>query len=293
MPKPVRPVLHALRVHPVKSMAGCTPDSAVVEPWGLAGDRRWTLIDATGKAVTQRQQPRLALARAEPRPDGGIRLSAPGIDPLVIGVPRSDDTVVADIFGTKVESVLAGPDTRDAVGADAAHAAHQDVHRTLSRYLGVEVRLVHLDDPAVRRPVDPIFARPGETVSFADGFPLLVTTTASLDALNSLIAQGDHPDEGPLPMERFRPNLVVAGASPWEEDDWRRIAVGEVAFRVAKPCGRCVITTTDQRTGERGKEPLRTLGRYRRFGGQLIFGQNLVPESTGTLRVGDPVTVLE
>ncbi|MFE4537403.1 MOSC domain-containing protein [Streptomyces scopuliridis] len=290
MPKPVHPVLHALRVHPVKSMAGCTPDSAVVEPWGLAGDRRWTLIDATGKAVTQRQQPSLALVRAEPRPDGGIRLSAPGIDPLVVDVPRADDTVVADIFGTKVESVLAGPDARSAEDADGTR---HDVHRTLSRYLGVEVRLVHLDDPAVRRPVDPLYARPGETVSFADGFPLLVTTTASLDALNSLIAQGDHPDEGPLPMERFRPNLVVAGASPWEEDDWQRIAVGAVTFRVAKPCGRCVITTTDQRTGERGKEPLRTLGHYRRFGSQLIFGQNLVPESTGTLRVGDPVTVLE
>ncbi|MFD7289343.1 MOSC domain-containing protein [Streptomyces sp. NPDC059863] len=287
MPKPARLVLHALRVHPVKSMAGCTPDSADVEPWGLAGDRRWALIDATGKAVTQRQQPRMALARAEPRPDGGIRLTAPGIDPLVIGVPRADDTVVADIFGTKVESVLAGPDARDGDGT------RHDVHRTLSGYLGVEVRLVHLDDPAVRRPVDPAYARPGETVSFADGFPLLVTTTASLDSLNSLIAQGDHPDEGPLPMERFRPNLVVAGASPWEEDDWRRIAVGEVTFRVAKPCGRCVITTTDQRTGERGKEPLRTLGHYRRFDGKLVFGQNLVPESTGTLRLGDPVTVLE
>lgn len=280
MPKPVHPVLHALRVHPVKSMAGCTPDSVVVEPWGLAGDRRWTLIDARGKAVTQRQQPRLALARAEPRPDGGIRLCAPGIDPLTIGVPRADGTVAADIFGTKVESVLAGHDTHD-------------VHQLLSTYLGVEVRLVHLDEPAVRRPVDPFYARPGETVSFADGFPLLVTTTASLDALNSLIAQGDHPDEGPLPMDRFRPNLVVTGAMPWQEDDWRRIAVGEVSFRVAKPCGRCVITTTDQRTGERGKEPLRTLGRYRRFGGRLVFGQNLVPESTGTLRVGDPVTVLE
>ncbi|MFD5030688.1 MOSC domain-containing protein [Streptomyces sp. NPDC058405] len=279
MPMSVQPVLHALRVHPVKSMAGCTPDSAVVEPWGLAGDRRWTLIDGTGKAVTQRQQPRLALARAEPRPDGGIRLHAPGLEPLAVDVPKAEGTVVVDIFGTRIESVLAGHDT-------------QDVHGWFSTYLGVEVRLVHLDDPATRRPVNRFYARPGETVSFADGFPLLITTTASLDALNSLIAQGDHPDEGPLPMDRFRPNLVVAGTAPWAEDDWLRIAVGEVTFRVAKPCGRCVITTTDQRTAERGKEPLRTLGRYRGFGGQLVFGQNLVPESTGTLRAGDPVTVL-
>jgi uncharacterized protein YcbX len=94
-------------------------------------------------------------------------------------------------------------------------------------------------------------------------------------------------------MNRFRPNVVVAGAPAWAEDDWTRIAIGEVTFRVAKTCGRCVVTTTDQDTAERGKEPLRTLGRHRRFGGELVFGQNLVPESTGTLRLGDRVTVLE
>ncbi|MFD8965562.1 MOSC domain-containing protein [Streptomyces sp. NPDC059568] len=281
-----RSVLHALRVHPVKSMAGCTPERALVEPWGLAGDRRWTLIDGTGKVVTQRQRPRLALARAEPRPDGGIRLHAPGLEPLTVLAPRALEegpepggtgTVVVDIFGTKVEAVPAG----------------SEAHDWASTYLGVEVRLVHLDAPASRRPVDPQFARPGETVSFADGFPLLVTTLASLDALNSWIADGDHAEEGPLPMDRFRPNLVVAGTVAWAEDDWRRVAAGDVTFRVARPCGRCVVTTTDQRTTERGKEPLRTLGRYRKFDGRLIFGQNLVPESTGTLRVGDPFTVLD
>ena len=95
-------------------------------------------------------------------------------------------------------------------------------------------------------PVDPEYALPGETVSFADGFPLLITTLASLDALNSLIAQGTTPQEGPLPMNRFRPNVVVAGTTAWAEDGWPRIAIGEVSFRVAKPCGRCVVTTTDQ-----------------------------------------------
>ena len=282
MPKPLHAALHTLGVHPVKSMAGCTPGSAVVEPWGLAGDRRWALVDRTGKVVTQRQRPGLALVRAEPLPGGGIRLSGPGPGPVDIEVPEPHGAVlvVADIFGTKVESVPAGP-------------ASWEVDRRLSAYLGEEVRLVHLDDPATRRPVDPLFARPGETVSFADGFPLLVTTTASLDALNTLIAHGDHPDEGPLPMDRFRPNLVVSGTDAWAEDGWRRLAVGEVTFRIAKPCGRCVITTTDQHTAERGREPLRTLGRHRRIDGKLVFGQNLVPESTGTVRVGDPVTVLE
>jgi uncharacterized protein YcbX len=270
-------VLQSIHVHPVKAFRGVSPREAVVEPWGLAGDRRWVLIDDGGKVVTQREQPRLALAAAELVPGGGIRLSAPGRDPVTVPVPKPSCTVTVNIFGTKVEAVPA---------LDAAHAWCGDL-------LGLDVRLVHMDDPATRRPVDPDYALPGETVSFADGYPLLVATTASLDSLNSLLAQGDHADEGPLPMNRFRPNVVVAGTEAWAEDDWSRIAIGDVEFRVAKMCGRCVVTTTDQATAERGKEPLRTLARHRRFGSQLVFGQNLVPRSTGTIRVGDPVCVLE
>lgn len=328
MPQPLAPVLHAVRVHPVKSVGGFTAESAVVEPWGLAGDRRWTLIDESGTAVTQRESPRLALARAEPLPHGGLVLYAPGLEPLEVtrpgtggagtggrvggvraGVPGSRgprsreprpagprtaaaatgvgtglaqaeppagaDDVVVSVFGTEV-------------GASLADARASD---WFSRHLGVEVRLAHLGAPASARPVDPAYARPGDTVTFADSHPLLVVTVSSFDALNSLIAQGDHADEGPLPMDRFRPNLVVAGTAPWAEDGWRRITVGEVTFRVAKPCGRCVITTTDQRTAARGKEPLRTLARHRRIDGKLVFGQKLIPENTGTVRVGDTVRV--
>lgn len=269
--------LHSIHVHPVKAFRGQAPRDAVVEPWGLAGDRRWALIDDGGKVVTQRQQPRLAQAAAELVP-GGVRLSAPGRASLSVPVPdpTTADRATLDLFGDKVEAVLAGA---------AAHV-------WCSEYLGCETRLVHMNDPATRRPVDPEHGRPGETVSFADGYPLLLTTLASLDALNSLIAQGDRAHEGPLPMNRFRPNVVVAGTTAWAEDDWTRVTIGEVAFRVAKMCGRCVVTTTDQDTAERGREPLRTLGRHRRFGSQLIFGQNLVPESTGIVRVGDPVTVV-
>ncbi|MCX5053226.1 MULTISPECIES: MOSC domain-containing protein [unclassified Streptomyces] len=271
-------LLQSIHVHPVKAFRGLAPREAVVEPWGLAGDRRWALIDTRGKVVTQRQQPRLAQAAAELVPGGGVRLSAPGRGPLTVRVPRPVGTVPLEIFGDKVEGVPA---------EDAA------AHAWCSDYLGINVRLVHMDDPATRRPVDPEYARPGETVSFADGFPLLLTTSASLDALNSLIAQGSQPADGPLPMNRFRPNMVAAGTDAWAEDDWSRIAVGEVTFRVAKMCGRCVVTTTDQDTAERGKEPLATLGRHRRIGSSLVFGQNLVPLSPGTIRVGDPVTVLE
>ncbi|MEU9917081.1 MOSC N-terminal beta barrel domain-containing protein [Streptomyces sp. NPDC051001] len=270
--------LQSIHVHPVKAFRGLAPGEADVEPWGLAGDRRWALIDDGGKVVTQRREPRVALAAAELLPGGGVRLSAPGMEPLEVPVPRPVGTVPVAIFRDKVEAVPA---------EDAA------AHAWCSDYLGADVRLVHMDDPATRRPVDPQYALDGETVSFADGFPLLLTTTASLDALNSLIAQDDHADEGPLPMDRFRPNVVVSGTDAWAEDDWSRLAIGEVVFRVAKTCGRCVVTTTDQSTAARGREPLHTLGRHRRLGGKLVFGQNLVARSRGTIRVGDPVTILD
>ncbi|MCL8011209.1 MOSC domain-containing protein [Streptomyces sp. AS02] len=270
--------LQSIHLHPVKACRGIAPREVVVEPWGLAGDRRWALIDDGGKVVTQRQRPRLALAAAELLPGGGVRLSAPGMDLLTVPVPRRVGTVPVEIFRDKVEAVLAED--------DAAHAWFSD-------FLGVDVRLAHMDDPATRRPVDPQYALPGETVSFADGYPLLLTTAGSLDALNSLIAQGDHAGEGPLPMNRFRPNVVVSGTAAWAEDGWSRVAIGEVAFRVPKKCGRCVVTTTDQGTAERGREPLHTLGRHRRLDGKLVFGQNLVPLSRGTIRVGDPFTILD
>lgn len=271
------PVLSSLHIHPVKALGGSAPAQAVVEPWGLAGDRRWMLVDTAGRAVTQRQCARLAMASAELLPGGGLRVSAPGREPLTVAVPDpTGGTTAVEIFHTKV----------DVVPADAAADAW------FSAYVDAEVRLVHMDDPAHRRPVDPKYAYPGDTVNFADGFPLLVTTTASLAALNALIAQGDHAHEGPLPMERFRPTAVIDGTEAWDEDRWARIAIGEVTFRVVKPCGRCVVTTTDQRTAVRGKEPLHTLTRHRRFGGKVVFGQNLVPESTGTLCVGDPVRIL-
>ncbi|MFI9232786.1 MOSC domain-containing protein [Streptomyces rimosus] len=272
----LKPFLCAIHRYPVKSVAGSGPGEAVVEPWGIAGDRRWMLVDAAHRFVTQRSRPRLATVTAAELPDGALRLTAPDMPPLTVPVPEPGATVTVEIWRDEVEAVPAS-------GAAA---------EWFSTYLDVPVQLVHLDDPAKRRPVDPDYARPGETVGFADGFPLLLTTTASLDALNSLVARGRHPDEGPLPMDRFRPNVVVEGTEPWDEDQWERVRIGEVTFRVVKPCGRCVITTTDQRTGHRGKEPLRTLAGHRRFGDQLVFGQNLIPEGTGTLRVGDPFEVL-
>ncbi|APU39014.1 MOSC domain-containing protein [Streptomyces sp. TN58] len=268
--------VQALHVHPVKSVAGSAPDEVAVEPWGLSGDRRWALVDPEGTVLTQRRHPRLALASARPVGGGRIALTAADMAELVVEVPEPGPLEPVSLFGKKVETVVAAR-----VAAD-----------WFSTFLGVPVRLVHLDDPAVRRPVDPDYALPGETVSLADGHPVLITTLASLDALNSLIAAGDHPDEGPLPMNRFRPNIVVSGAEAWAEDGWQRLAIGDALFRGARECGRCVITTTDQRTAERGREPLKTLAAHRRIGTSLAFGRLLVPLRPGTLHVGDEVRVL-
>ncbi|MEV4614620.1 MOSC N-terminal beta barrel domain-containing protein [Kitasatospora sp. NPDC049258] len=284
------PQLTGLHLYPVKSTYRLSPQSADVEPWGLTGDRRWMLVDDRGRAVTQRDQPLLALYRATPAPDGGLLMTAPDGATVEIAAPsveRGDPQAEVEIFGT-----LFG----------AAEAA-KEVQLWFAERLG-DVRLVHLDRPHTSRPIKEKYRLPGETVSMADGFPLLLTTTASLAELNRRIA-ADHPDDpvkgAALPMERFRPNLVVDGAEPWAEESWRRVAIGGLTFRAAKLCARCVVTTTDQESGvRRGPEPLRALGRHHRIGQKLIFGVNLVPERPtgvtgdrlGTVRIGDELTVL-
>jgi uncharacterized protein len=279
----------SLHIYPVKALAGTALEELTVEPWGPAGDRRWMLTAPDGSQLTQREHPRLALARAQLLPlrtsgggpgraeAAGVRVAAPGREPLEIRVPVEAETVPVQIFRRKVEAV----------------PAPGEASAWFSSYLGAEIQLVYMDAPERRRQIDPDYSNPGETVSFADGFPLLLTTASSLDALNSLIAQGDHADEGPLPMSRFRPNVVIEGTAPWAEDGWRRVRIGEITFRAAKSCSRCVVSTTDQSTAERGKEPLRTLARHRRFSDQLVFGQNLIPERTGRVRSGDSFEVLE
>ncbi|MDA5286379.1 MOSC domain-containing protein [Streptomyces sp. NPDC054904] len=269
--------VQSLHVHPVKSVAGTSPDEVAVEPWGLSGDRRWAVVDIEGTVISQRQEALMALAAARPLTGGRVALSAPGMPELVVEVPEPGPREPSVHFGNKIDTLVAARSAAD----------------WFTAFLGRDARLVYMDDPEVRRPVDPHYALPGETVSLADAYPLLATTSASLDALNELIARGDHPQEGPLPMDRFRPNLVVAGADAWAEDEWRRVAVGGAVFRGVRECGRCVVTTTDQRTAERGREPLKTLARHRRIGKSLAFGRHMVPVVLGTVRVGDEVRVLE
>ncbi|MDX6374610.1 MAG: uncharacterized protein QOD98_3598 [Nocardioidaceae bacterium] len=270
--------LTELRRFPVKSCRGEQLETAVLEPWGVAGDRRWMLVDDTGETVTVREHREMLLVHPRLRADGGLTVSAPGHADLDVPPATGMHLVDVTVFrGTPFQAALADP---------AAHEWFTEV-------LGERVRLVRSDDPN-RRVADPRFAGPGVPMHFGDGFPLLLTTETSLAALNELIAAGEKSGEGPLPMVRFRPNLVIGGGLPWAEDGWLRLRVGQAEFRVVKGCDRCAIPTTDEATAFRGKEPTYTLARHRRWDGAVWFGMNVVPLTPGaTLRVGDDVELLD
>ena len=262
---------------PIKSCRGHGLRRATVEPWGLAGDRRWLVVDDDGTAVTAREYPRMLLIVPALRPDGGLDVAGPDAPPMSIDVPSADELVPVRVWSSDLVASL----------ASAAACAW------FSKVIGTSVRLVYLDDPTRRHP-NPAFAGPNDFVSFADAYPLLLASTASFDALNGWIAEGARAHEGPLPIMRFRPNVVVSGGEPWEEDGWRRIRIGDALFRVVKGCDRCTMTMTDPDSAERGKEPIATLAKYRRWDGETWFGMNIVPDTPGVeIAVGDEVEVLE
>jgi uncharacterized protein len=274
--------------YPVKSCRGERLPAVSVEPWGLAGDRRWMIVDPGGEVVTARECPRLVLVTPILAADGTIRLTESAMPDLTVRVPLDGELIPVTVWDSKLLAAVAG------AAADA----------WLSEVVGEPVRLVYLDDPMRRRP-NPAYSRDGDRVSFADGYPLLLTAENSLGALNELIAAGPLASEGPLPMRRFRPNVVVADSGPWAEDGWRRLRIGDVVFRSVKGCDRCVLTTIDPDTAAKGKEPIATLARCRRWDGKVWFGINLIPDSpqhggaaseTGQVRaitVGDQVQILE
>ena len=256
MTEPAPLSLTELRRFPVKSCRGQELETAVVEPWGLAGDRRWMLVDDAGETVTAREHREMLLIRPRLRADGGLEVSAPDQEDLVVPRPP-DGSRLVDVTVFKRAPFGATP---------AGHEADA----WFSKVLGRSVRLVFADDPH-RRQADPEYAGPGVPMHFGDGHPLLLTTEASLAALNEHIAAGEKAGEGPLPMVRFRPNLVIGGGRPWAEDGWVRLRVGEAEFRLVQGCARCAIPTTDAESAVRGKEPTYTLAKHRRWDGAVWF----------------------
>jgi uncharacterized protein YcbX len=279
--------LSGLFLYPVKSLGGCAVPSAEVDALGLVGDRRFLVVDETGRFLTQRTLPRMALI-ATALDASHLTLSRPA-SPLPSLSPSSSIRVARASDHTAPLRTVSVWKSENLLAEDCGdHAA-----TFLSDFLAVRCRLVRLG-AAFSRPFLKSTARPGDTVTFADAYPFLVISEATLADLNDrLLARGEEA----LPMDRFRPNLVVTGTPAFSEDTWTRFHLGTVAFRAGGPCARCIMTTTDQATGERtGPEPLRTLATYRRDASDptdVNFGQNLIHETkSGTLRLGDPVVLL-
>lgn len=267
--------LRRMYVYPVKSCGGVSLREAALDDRGLRHDRRWMLVDGGGRFVSQRRLPRMALISTS-FGDDALLLDAPGMPTLSLVLDPTPDEL-----GPRVPVRVHDDET---LGATVG----QKADRWLGQFLGPGYSLVYMPDDVIR-PVDGRYASGDDRVGFADGFPFLLLSEASLADLNSRL------DE-PIPENRFRPNFVVSGEGALEayvEDDWQRLRIGEVDMRVAKPCSRCKITTVDQKTAQTGREPLRTLARYRHVGKNVMFGQNLVHDSRGRLNTGDPVEVLE
>jgi uncharacterized protein len=282
----------ALARYPIKSCRGVALRSVRVQPWGFLGDRRWMLVDAAGKCITAREYPQLVLVDVA-LPDLGDESESGGFSAEVRAAGRPELRIPEPVGRAREPFTI----FRDTV---LATPATDEAHTWFSDLLETAVRLVFLDDP-MSRPVDPAYGTPTEVVSFADGYPVLLTSVDSLAALNDLVYAGRWSAEGPMSMTRFRPSIVMRGAPAWAEDNWRRIRVGDVVFRVVRACGRCVLTTIDPDTADKGHEPLATLGRHRNWDGKVWFGMNLIPEDgrqaqtapAPVLRVGDAVEVLD
>ncbi|MEO8294672.1 MAG: MOSC N-terminal beta barrel domain-containing protein [Gemmatimonadota bacterium] len=259
--------MSSLHVYPIKSAGGISVEEASLDDFGFAMDRRWMIVDSRGAMVSQREAHRLALVNVS-LDRNMIQVSASDMEPLTVsGEEGNGPTIEVAVWDDRCAALDAGD-----VAAE-----------WFSGFLGMPVRLVHMPGTTFRR-VHPGFVPETRRVSFADAFPVLLTTEASLADLNARM-------ETPLPMNRFRPNLVVRGTTPFEEDEWRQIQIGPVTFHVVKPCDRCVITTINQATAEQGKEPLRTLALFRKRNGQVFFGQNIVHQGPGIIRVGDRVLI--
>ena len=265
----MHPVVSELYVYPIKSCRGLRLPSGEVEERGFRFDRRWMLADESGLFLSQRKIPAMALIDVALGP-GHLTVSAPGMDPLVVPLEAGLEASVQTTIW------------RDVV---QAQPYGDEVNRWFSAFLGLPCRLVKFPDQA-RRNVDTRYAKQGEHTAFSDAYPFLAISEASLADLNSRL-------EHALPMNRFRPNIVLAGCEAFAEDTWPAFRIGPVTFRSAKPCTRCRVTTIDQLTGISGVEPLRTLSQYRRRGSGVLFGQNLLHSGSGRISVGDSVHILD
>lgn len=260
----------ALYIYPIKSLGGIPLHSAHLTDRGLQHDRRWMLIDENSRFLSQRENIQMALLKTSLEADG-LRVSY-----------TPDGTSINIPFIPQTEELLEVTIWDDTCTAQLVSA---EIDAWFTAKLGMSVRLVYMPDNSLR-PTDPRYANEGMVTSFSDGYPMLIIGQASLDDLNSRMPAA-------LPMDRFRPNIVFTGGEPYSEDTMKHIVINRINMYGVKLCARCVMTTVDQDNATKGKEPLKTLAKYRLKNNKIYFGQNLVHTGTGILNVGDELNVLE
>ena len=259
----------SLIYYPIKACRGFEVDSAIVERMGLQNDRRMMVVTHAGKYLTQREHPKLALVTPTLN-DGTVTLSAPSYDSIQFGTQSTGISLPVSIWKSKgVQAIDQG----------------DEAAQWFSEWLGTPVRLVHIAEGYKRLVNEEYMVNADDHTGFADGYPILITSEEGLQDLNTRL-------EVPVPMNRFRPNMVVKGGDAFMEDSWNRIRLGGVELAVVKPCARCVVTTIDKDTLEKSKEPLKTLEKYRRHKLGAIFGQNVIPINGGSIQRGMTVEVL-
>jgi len=256
-----------LYIYPIKSLQGIEVQEAEVLERGFKYDRRWMIVDAKNQLITQRTHPHLSQV--------SIRLAS---DHIIATYPGQAELQIP-------LSLEAGNETEVTVWDDQVKAleGEEKLNRWISEVAGISCKLVFMPETASRR-INPNRAKNSENVSFADGYPYLIISEASLEDLNGRMGVT-------LPMHRFRPNIVVSGTEPYAEDSWKNFSIGNVNFYGTHGCKRCVFTTIDQETGKKGAEPLKTLATYRKEGSEVVFGVNVIASASGSIRTGDEITL--
>jgi len=258
--------LTEINIYPVKSMAGIALQSSAIDAMGLQYDRRWMVVSPQGKFITQRSHPQMALIQPSLN-KGQLTLSSFGLEDHIVPLANSKSAY---------KSVQVWRDT-----VRARHLSDTTDH-WLKHTIGEDCHLVYIDDQEMRQ-CDLTYAKQGDRTGFADGFPLLLISRASLDNLNSKLKK-------PVTMQRFRPNLVVSGCDAFAEDCWTSMQINSLSFKIVKPCSRCVITTVDPKLGlVTTSEPLQTLASYRKRDNKIYFGQNIIHQNTGNVSLGENI----
>ncbi|MES2780479.1 MAG: MOSC N-terminal beta barrel domain-containing protein [Bacteroidota bacterium] len=255
-------------IYPVKSLAGISLESAYLCSTGLQYDRRWMLVDANHQFMTQRDEKRLCLFTPSIHPTHfTIRYEQDQVN--IPHTLETGTTLIVKVWDNEVEAIK----------------APENLNQWFSNHLKKEVMLVYMPD-TTHRGINPNHVIDNEQVGFADGYPVLMIGEASLQLLQSKVNE-------PIPMDRFRPNIVFSGEEAHEEDFWQYFTINDRTFRGIKQCKRCVVTTINQQTAIANAEPLKTLATYRKLDSHIMFGQNIAGPHAGIISVGDAITVID